>query len=233
MASPSIAARSKRPKQQEPEDAVLVRLVQVAEWTRRNVTLVATIGVVLILLVGGLLWYRTDRARRNDAAAVAFLPVEQSVLGGDPTVAARELDLFIQRHGSSHYGDEARVLLAQVQLRAGRTAEAIEAVQSVAADIDSPLGPQAAQLLAAAQEVAGQRAEAIQTYLRVADQSENRFHQEAALLGAARLQEEAGEFAAAAESYRRLIELTNEASPERSLYEMRATEAEARASLPE
>jgi predicted negative regulator of RcsB-dependent stress response len=232
MVAQSIASRSRRPPQPDPDDVLLARLLFAVEWARKNIVAVTSGVVVVLLLIGGIFWYRADQRRKAEEAAVAFLPVEQAVLGSDPTVATRELELFVQRHGSTEYGDEARVLLAQMHLRAGKTAEAIEVAAPVAADLDSPVGPQAALLSAAAQEAAGQGAEAIQTYLRVADHRGSRFHQEEALLGAARLQEMTNDLTGAATSYRRLIEMTEDPA-EKSLYEMRLTEVEARAAATE
>lgn len=229
MAAQSIASRSRRPKQAEPDDAVLARALQISEWARKNIVLVTSVAAIVVVLVGGLLWYRADRERRLEDAAIAFLPVEQAVLSGEETIAARELQLFIQRHGDTPYGDEARVLLAQVHLRGGRPVDAIEAVRPVVARLQrSAVGPQAALLMAAAQEGAGQTEAAIQTYLQVAESAETPFRQEEGLVGAAILREQSGDFAGAAELYRRLAEM-NEGTPDQAMYEMRVAEAEAQA----
>ncbi len=94
---------------------------------------------------------------------------------------------------------------------------------------DSPVGVQAALLLAAAQASAGNPAEAIATYLRVADGAELGFRRAEALTSAATLRAQAGDFAGAADLYGRAVELTEEGSLERSIYEMRRAEALARA----
>lgn len=231
MAAQSIASRPRRPQQTEPDDIVLARALQFADWAKKNIVIVTAAGVLTVLLVGGLFWYRANQTRRMEEAAVAFLPVEQAVLAGEETTAARELQLFIQRHGDTPYGDEARLLLGQVHLRGNRPAEAIEAVRPVAAEIgDSPVGAQAGLLLAAAQEAAGQTQEAIQTYLQVADEAETELRQEEALSAAALLRELGGDHAGAAELYRRLVEM-NEGTPDEPLFQMRLAEAEAQAAL--
>ena len=66
-------------------------------------------------------------------------------------------------------------------------------------------------------------------YLRVADAAELEYLQEAALGEAAILRQQGGDFAGAAELFRRLRDMTEEGSFERSLYEMRLAEAEGRA----
>jgi len=230
MAAQSIASRPRRSQQAEPDDVVLARALQFTEWAKKNVVIVVVSAVVLVALIGGLLWYRANRAQQLENAAIDFLQVEQAVLSGDEGIATQQLQQFIQQHSDTPYGDEARVLLAQVHLRGGRAAEAIEVLTPVANRIgDSPVGPQAALLLASAQEAAGDREAAIQTYLRVADEAEFEFRQQEGLMGAALLRQENGDWAGAAELYRRLLEMTDEDSPQRATIEMRLAEAEARA----
>jgi predicted negative regulator of RcsB-dependent stress response len=230
MAAQTIASRARRPPQTEPDDVVLARALQFTEWARKNVVLVVSIGVALVVLLGGFLWYRADRDRRAEEAAIAFLQVEQAVYTGDPALATRELQLYLQRHGGTTYADEARVLLGQVHLREGRPAEAIDVLRPVAERLDrSPVGAQAALLMATAQESGGQPEAAIQTYERVADRARSDFRRQEALVGAALLRDQMGDHAGAAEVYRRLVEMAEPGSMDRALFEMRLAEAEARA----
>jgi predicted negative regulator of RcsB-dependent stress response len=230
MAAQSIASRPRRPQQAEPDDVVLARALQFTEWARKNAVIVVVSAVVLVVLIGGLLWYRANQAQELETAAIEFLQVEQAVLSGDEGIATQQLQVFVQEHSDTPYGDEARVLLAQVHLRGERAAEAIEVLTPVANRIgDSPVGPQAALLLASAQEAGGDTEAAIATYLRVADEAELEFRQQEGLMGAALLRQESGDWAGAAELYRRLLEMTEEDSPQRSTLEMRLAEAEAKA----
>lgn len=207
---------------------MLARALQVAEWARRNVTLIVVGVVAIVALVGGLLWYRADRAQRLDDAAIAFLQVEQAVATGEDAIATRELQLFIQQHGDTPYGDEARVFLAQVHLQAGRSAEAIEALQPVVRRMrDSPVGVQAAILMATAQEVSGDPEAAIQTYLEAAEAADTGFRRQEALGNAALLRQQAGNYAGAAELYSRLVEMTEPGTSDRLMFEMRLAEVEA------
>lgn len=228
----SIASRPRRPQQSEPDDIVLARAVQFTEWARRNVKLIAIGSVVVVVLVAGIFWYRTDRERRMDEAAIAFLQVEQAVLGGNETVALQDLQLFLQQHGSTPYGDEARVLAGQIHLGADRPAEAVEVLRPVADRMNrSPVGVQAAMLLAAAQEAAGDTDAALRTYLQVADGAGRAYQREDALMSAALMRQDAGDYSGAAELYQRLVSSAESGSAERSMYEMRLAEAEALATL--
>ncbi|MEX2583554.1 MAG: tetratricopeptide repeat protein [Gemmatimonadota bacterium] len=230
MAAQSIASRPRRSQQTEPDDIVLARALQFTEWARKNVVIVVVGAVALAVLIGGLLWYRAQRAERLENAAIEFLQVEQAVLSGNVAVATPQLQTFIVQHSGTPYADEARVLLGQVHLRAERPAEAVEVLTPVATRIgDSPVGAQAALLMAGAQEAAGDTEAAIQTYLRVADEADLSFRQQEGLMGAALLRQQAGDWAGAAELYRRLLETAEEGSMQRSMFEMRLAEAEAQA----
>jgi predicted negative regulator of RcsB-dependent stress response len=228
MATQSIASRHRKPQHAEPDDAVLARVLQFSEWARKNmVLLVGTLATILIL-VAGFFWYRANQRRQEDDAAIAFLQVEQAVLAGNPDIATRDLQSFIQQHGGTDYEDEARVLLGQVQLSAGKPAEALAALEPAARDVKgSPVSAQAALLVAAAQEASGKPQDAIETYLRIADETDDDFRRQEALMGAALLRMQANDNAGAAELFRRLVDLTEPGSSERALYEMRLAEAEA------
>jgi len=230
MAAQSIASRPRRPQQTEPDDAVLARALQFAEWARKNVILIVTGGVLVVLLLGGLFWYRTDQAARLDRAAIEFMALEQTVRGGDESIAVRDLQQFIQLHEGTPYADEARIMLGQLHIEAQRADEAITVLRPIADRMErSPVGAAGALLLGAAQEAAGRPQEAIDTYLRVGDRAELEFRREEGLSSAAILREQTGDFAGAATLYQRLIDAAAAGSPERALYEMRLTEATARA----
>jgi predicted negative regulator of RcsB-dependent stress response len=228
MAAQSIARRPKRAQQIETDDVVLAKAIEFTEWARRNVTLVVGVAVVLVVVLGAFFWYRTDQNRRLDDAAIAFLQVEQAVMVGDDAIAARDLQQYIQQHDGTPYADEARILLGQVHLRGGRVAESIAVLEPVVSRLSSsPVGPQAALLMANAQEAAGETETAIQTYLRVADEADSNFRRQEGLMGAALLRTQLEDHAGAAELYRRLVEMNEEGTQERALFEMRLAEAEA------
>ncbi len=231
MVAQSIASRSRRP-QVEPDDELMGRALEAAAWMRKNVIAIAAVLTVVAVLLGAFFWYRADRERREEDAAIAYLPVEQAVLSGDAALAARELDLYIQRHDGTMHAAEARLLLAEVHLREGRSAEALAALADLGDDLRAPLGPQAAMLVGAAHEAAGQNAEAVAVYLRVGDSAPNSFRREEGLAAAARLREQTGDLPGAAEVYARLVEAVENPTLS-SMYEMRLAEVEARIAMPQ
>lgn len=230
MAAQSIASRSRPPHRPDTDDVVLSRALEFSNWARNNVRVIVIGAVLAAVVVGGLLYYRMYRADRMERAATEYMQLEQTAAAGNPALAQRELESFATRYEGTPYADEARIALAQLHLQAGRAEEAIAAAQPVAADIGgSPVGSQAALLLGAAQAASGDPEAAIRTYLRVADQANLPFRRIEALSAAALLRSEAGDFAGAAELYARAVRLSDEGSLERSMYEMRMAEAQARA----
>ena len=226
MASPSVASRSKPSSRADTDDVVMVRAVEFAAWARRNARAVIIVSAVVGALVAGFIWWRLDQARVAERAAIQFMQVEQTAASGNATLAQRDLTDFIRRFDGTVEADQARLMLARLHLEAGKPGEAVPVLQNVEGGLDSPLGAQAALLLGVAQSQAGNRDAAVQTYLRVADGARLQFYQEEALSNAALLRQQAGDYTGAAELWRRLVELTEEGSIQRSIYEMRLAEAE-------
>lgn len=230
MTAQPATSRTPRPSRGDTDDVVLARALEFSRWARTNIRLIVIGAVVLALVVGGLFYWRVNEANRRQEAAVAFLQLEQTAQAGNAALATRELEQFIRRYEGTTYAEEARIALAQLHLRANEPAKAVTVLQGAAGRVgDSPVGPQAALLLAAAQQAAGNRDAAIQTYLTVAEEAELDVFREDALQSAALLRNQAGDFAGAAELYRRLVESTEEGTVERQLFQMRLAEAEARA----
>jgi predicted negative regulator of RcsB-dependent stress response len=230
MSAQPIASRPRGPQRIDSDDVVIARALEFTQWAKRNIRMIVIGAVAATLLVGGLLYYRMHQADRMERAAAEYLQIEQSVALGNPAMAIPDLERFVQRFDGTPYADEARVQLGQIHLQQGEPARAVEALQPVSGRIGrSPVGAQGALLLASAEEAAGNREAAVQTYLRVADRAEFPFRRQEALYSAAILREEMGDHAGAAELYRRLATQAEAGSMQRSIYEMRLAEVEARA----
>src|SRR5690606_13224048 len=142
----------------------LARAMEFSAWARNNVRVIVVAAVVVLLVVGGLLYYRMYQQDRMERAAAEFMQLEQTLASGNAQLAQRDLERYASRFDGTPYADEARVALAQLHLREGRTAEAIAAAQPVANDLDdSPVGAQAALLMAAAQASSGDTEAAVAT----------------------------------------------------------------------
>ncbi len=231
MAAPTAAPRSRTPRNvSDSDDRVMVRAVEFAGWARTNARVIMAIAIVLLVVIGSLFYWRIEENRKAARAATEFIALEQTAGSGNTALATRDLQRYAQRFSGTVYADEARVLLARLQLQAGQPQQAVAALAGVADRIDdSPVGPQAALLLATAQQAANQPAAALDTYLRVSREAPLDYQKQEALAAAAGLREQTGDFAGAAELYRQLIATTDEGSAQRSLFEMRLAEAEGRA----
>lgn len=228
MASPSVASRSKQPVRSGPDtdDVVLARALEFAAWAKRNRNAVIIGAVIAAVLVGGFIYYRVYEAERAERAAIQLAQVEQTAMAGNAALAERELTDFIRRFEGTVEADQARLMLARTHLQAGEPAEALPVLQAVDADADTPVGAQAGLLLGAAQNQAGNAEASVAAYLEVAEEADLRYYREEALTNAALVRQQAGDYAGAAELWRRLVEMSEEGSLQRSIYEMRLAEAE-------
>lgn len=231
MASPSVASSRTRNTAHtvSDDDAVMVRALQLSEWARRNARVVIGVSAIAIVALLAYLFYGYQKRQSEERASIAFSQVEQTALSGNATLAQRDLTTFIRRFDGTVQADQARLLLAKVHLDAGKAREAVTVLQAVDEGPGTPVGAQGAMLLGAAQNQAGNRQAAIASYMGVAEAAELEYQQEEALAEAALLRQQGGDFAGAAELYRRLMGMAEEGSFERSLYEMRLAEAEGRA----
>lgn len=220
-----------RPRPSVSDDDVLVtRALEFSVWAKKNIQLIVGAGIVLLVVAVGLLWYRADQVNREQRAASEFLGLQQIAQAGEPSAAAAEINTYIQRYSGTPYADEARVLLGQVHLQNGSAAEAVTALAPFGERPGrTPLATQGALLLGAAQQAAGDSEAAVRTYLAVADAADLVLERQDALSNAALIRAEMGNHAGAAELYRRLVATAEEGSFERSVFEMRLAEAEARA----
>ncbi|HEU0012296.1 MAG TPA: tetratricopeptide repeat protein [Longimicrobium sp.] len=228
MASSTAAARSRQAHSAlNSDDAVAMRAAEVAAWARRNTRTIILAAVLLGAVVLGLIaWKMMEASKRNQAAA-AFLTLQQ-----DPTVVtaagAPKLEAFIRAHGGTLEADEARMMLAEVRLRANQPKQAVQPARQVA-EGGGPMAIQGAMLLGDAHFQAGDRAAAIAAYERAAEQADLDMHRYDALSQAAAVHESAGAHAQAAKVYERMLADMEKGSDRRTYIEMRLAEARARA----
>jgi predicted negative regulator of RcsB-dependent stress response len=223
MAS-STVARSRLPQSKlDSDDALALRAAELSAWARRNARMIIGIAAVALVVVGGLVVWKYSQAQRRAVAAERLLgmaanPVLVSAAG------MRELEAFIRQYDGTPEADEARLMLAQVQLDQRQTAQAIAQLRTVA-DGGSKLAPQAAMMLGSAHAQAGDRNAAIRAYTQAAEESRMKY-QKFEALGQAALQHEAGNnFKAAADIYRGLLAESEKGSQQATIIEMRLTEA--------
>jgi len=211
------------------DDAFIEGVLETTVWARNNARLLTiSIGILLVLVVG-LLWYRSTSGRLREAAETQLSNIRQAVLAGNAPLAIRDLEAYMTRFGGTATGAEARLLLGRAYMENKEPQKAIDLLRPEANDPRSQTGIQTVMLLGAAYEAATQQDQAIATYLRVADGADLVFQKQLALDAAARLRFEKGDAAGAVQLYDRILSIIPSTSPDRAVYELRRAEAAARA----
>ena len=225
----SMATKAKK----EPvntEDRVMEGVVTAADWAERNRRLVTlgTIAVIAMLFAG---WAYLDyRSKIAERAAVRLDEIRMTSQAGAPIEQVRgELTEYVSQFGGTPFADEARLLLAQLDLRANDFDAAIARLEP-AADLSSrtPVAFRAAEAIAAAEEMAGRPEQAIQWHERVARQAVFDFQREDALGEKARILARTGDLAGAEALYRQLLdEEAPQTEDNASIWAVRLGEVEA------
>lgn len=231
MASPSVAPRARHTNSIDPDDVVAARTAALTDWGRRNGRMILIVAVVLgALAIGGVLYLRSQE-ERSAKAATELLQLEQSAAANTPIGARiRELEAFVARFDGAPEADAGRVLLGEAYLDAGVPKKALTVLEPVAGG-STPFAFQAAVLLGEAQHRSGDAGAAVQTLTRAGDAAKLNYQKQEALVQAAAVREQSGDFRGAAELYRKLVGLTEEGTGNRSIAEMRLAEVEHRATL--
>lgn len=224
MARHPTARRTHR-EQENPDDVFVEKVLETSVWAKENQRLITLAVVTAVLLILGVWWYRGNQQRIRDQAAVEILQVRQTAQSGNPALAIRDAEAFLDRFGSTPATTEARLILGQAYLESNQPQQAIDAVSSLAGDLDTPSGISAAMLTAAAHEAATRFDQAEQVLLRVAGDASYDYQQIAALDNAARIRLERGNPAGAAELYGRILEILPDDSQDQPVYRMRRAEA--------
>ena len=208
----------------DQEDAFVAKTLEVSNWAQRNRPTL-TAGVILVALgVVALVYYARYRADLGETAAARLEDLQLRLDAGDQAGVQADLQVYLERFGSTSSAGEARLTLGQVTADLGDLDAAIEVLEPIAGDVGNPLGAQAAALLAAISEDAGNLQMAEGLYERLAERARLSFVTRDALTDEARLQASQGDYEAALEIYDRLLEEMEEGDPERGLVEMRRAE---------
>ncbi|HUF49720.1 MAG TPA: tetratricopeptide repeat protein [Longimicrobiales bacterium] len=208
-----------------PDDVFVAGVLESTAWAKQHQRALIIGGIIATVVIVSLVLFVRNRAERRAGAEVQLNQVRAVAMSGNAPLAIRELEQFLTRYDGTPASAEARLLLARAYLDTGELQQAIETAQPIARDTDSDLGVNAAFLQAAAHEAAGANDLAERAYLSVADDARFLFQRQEALENAARLRLQSNDAAGALELYERLIDMTPQNAPERTVFEMRAGEA--------
>lgn len=183
----------------DTEDRVMETVARVSRWmqdNRRVTTLALVAGVAAVAAGFVYLNYRNDLRER---AAVRLDEIRLSSRNMTPAQLRTQLTTYVEQFGSTHQADEARLLLAEMQLDQDSVARAVQLLQPVV-DLDAhPIGYNAGWMMAVAAEQRGDREAAARWYERLADAARHDYQRRQARAARARLYEYAGDYAAAEE----------------------------------
>jgi predicted negative regulator of RcsB-dependent stress response len=214
-------------REHQDEDKFVAVALESSAWAKTHGRTLTIAGIVLALAIGGFLYLRSFQATKANNATLELTTVRQTVLQGNRQLAERDLQAYLRKFGGTSAADEARLMLAQIQLEEGKPVEATRTIEDMAKDPGKAGGASAALLLGAAYEASKQVDKAEETYLRVADKARFGFEKREALERAAAIRITAGNPAGAAELYERAMNTYPEKAPERSIYQMRMAEVQA------
>ena len=225
-------ARHSTVRQRTPaveEDTFVSGVLEATDWTRRHGRTILGAVLALVLIIAGVVYYRSYRSALEAKAAGDLDQIRGIAASGNIPLAQRQLTQFVSKYSGTHAGDEGRVLLAQAMLDQGNARGAIPVVEPLASDMGNPLGPTAALLLGAAYEGTGDYSKAIATYARIGDKAPYKFQRRDALENAARLKLQHNDAAGAATIYQQILASIPDTTTGRNVYEMRLAQAQAQA----
>ncbi|HEX5871040.1 MAG TPA: tetratricopeptide repeat protein [Longimicrobium sp.] len=226
MASSTVARSRLSHSKLDSDDALALRTAELSAWARRNVRVIIGIAAVALVLVGGLLVWKYTQAQKRAAAGERLL-----AMSANPALltaaGTRELETFIRQYDGTPEADEGRLMLAQSLLDQRQPQRAIPHLTKVAGS-GSTLASQASMMLGSTYAQAGDRAKAITAFEQAADKAALKYQRFEALGQAALMHEQSGNFKAAADIYRGLLDESEAGSQQATIIEMRMVEALAR-----
>ena len=217
--------RAPSPPASTSDDALTVAVHRLVAWAQtRTQSLVVSVAVAAVLILGTLYWFRS-RSEQLDAAAGELEQIQQSIAFDDLATVETSILGFLGRHGGTPYDVEARLLLARAHLLSeSDPTAAIDILDPVVPDLGSPLQVDATFVLAAAFEQAGRWQEASDVYREVIASVDFEYLQVDAMEGLARTLLATGDTASAVQTYRDALELTEADDPDQGRFEMRVAE---------
>ena len=217
--------RAPSPPASSGDDALTVAIHRVVEWAQtRTQSLVVSVAVAVVLIMGTLYWFQS-RSEQLDAAAGELEQIQQSIAFDDLATVETSIQGFLGRHGGTQYEVEGRLLLARAHLLAASDpTAAIDILDPVAPDLGSPLQVDATFVLAAAFEQAGRWQEASDVYREIIAGVDFDYQQVDAMEGLARVLLASGDTASAVQAYHDALDLIEADDPDQGRFEMRVAE---------
>lgn len=214
----------------DTEDRIMGRIAAATAWAEKNRQLAILAGLAIVAIGAGSVIYLNYRADLAERAAVRLDEIRMVSQRAAPDELRSELSAYIEQFGSTPQGEEARLLLAEMELQRGDADAAIRVVEPVVDPDDHPLGYSAAWMVAVAEEERGDLAAAARWYERLAVSAQHEFQRRRARAARARIHVYAGEYEEAEAIYADLAAAEDAGSGEQAeLYAVKLGEVRARA----
>lgn len=162
------------------------------EWLEIHSRGVMYASIALLVIAGGVLFWRQSTSRQAASAQANLGDAESAIASGNIPLAQSDLEKLIQRYGSTDAGRQAHVLLAQVHYDRGEYQQGIEELKVVTEDKDPYTAASAMNLSAAGLEQSGKFAEAAAMYEKAAQKAPYRTDHDVYMANAARALTSAG-----------------------------------------
>jgi len=206
------------------------RIAAATAWAENNRQLAILLALGIIALGAGGVIYLNYRADLAERAAVRLDEIRVASQSAPADELRSQLATYVEQFGSTRQGDEARLLLAEMELQRSNVDAAIRLVEPVVDPGDDPLGYNAAWMLAVAEEQRRDLATAADWYERLATAAPHEFQRRRARAARARIHLYAGEYEAAEAIYAELAAAGDAAAGEESeIYAVKLGEVRARA----
>lgn len=203
-------SRKRLSKKQLKSDRFVKQTFDWAHWaeTHRSQVLVALAGIVV--LVAAFFVYRGLARAGEEDASRSYIQARQAYFAGNYQLAVGDLQGFVDDHGDSSYGDDARIFLADALYQAGDPQAAVEVLQWFHRN-DSPFAVNALLLEAAAYQAMGSLDPAIETYREALELADVDARRAEILGGLADVYKLKGDTAQAAAQLQAIVDLDPEA----------------------
>ena len=168
------------------------RVETLVEWLELHSRQLMFGSIGILVIAGGLWFYRQSNQRQAESASVALSEAESSIASGNLPLAQSSLEKLVQRYGSTPSGAQARVLLAQVHYEKGEYQQGMKDLEPVTSDKDAYTAATALNLQAAGLEQSGKLVEAAAGYQKAAARAPYKVDHDVYMASAARVLTTAG-----------------------------------------
>jgi predicted negative regulator of RcsB-dependent stress response len=211
--SKSIATRGKH-ERVDTTDHVMDRFEIALAWADQHRKIAVGALVALVVGVAGIMYYQSYQTRIAESAAQQLSQLRLGAQGAESPDAMRAaLQTFVAQYGGTRFGDEARIILGDLELRRDSIDRAIAVLAPIASgSMERPETFNAAQMVASAYEQKGDVDGALDWYGRLESGARFDYQRLWALGEQARVLADAGRYGRSVEAYEALIELTSDLS---------------------